>query len=116
MLFFLCLALTAAGGIFDSHSSNEDEVCKAATKAGGNEFYEVKDYVESRGTNRPLVEQAGGSIARVRNSLAKGCSAPKGTNQSANTAINKLLFKRLMVNEWLSANVRKYVIMCSAVN
>lgn len=106
MLFFLYLALTVARGIFDLHSSNDEEVCRAATKAGGNELYEVKDFVESRGTNRPLVEQAGGSITRVRNSLSKGCSVSKGTNQSANTAVNKLLFKRLIVSEWLSANVR----------
>lgn len=104
LLFIQYLVLSSARGLFDSHS-NDDEICRAATKAGLNEFYEVSDFVQSRGTNRPLVDQASGSIGRARNALAKGCSVSKTPNQSANQAVNRLLFKRLMVSEWLSANV-----------
>lgn len=105
LLLVQCLGLAASRGFFDSHS-NEEDMCRAATKAGNNDFYEVVDFVQSRGTNRPLVDHAGGSIGRARNSLAKGCSVAKGPNNTANQAVNKLLFKRLMVSEWLAANVR----------
>ena len=117
LILVQCAALAASRGFFDSHSNNsEEDMCRAATKAGNNDFYEVVDFVQSRGTNRPLVDQAGGSIGRVRNALAKGCSVSKGPNNTANQAINKLLFKRFMVSEWLAANVLSTIIITSVDN
>ena len=92
------------------HESTEeaddpDGMCRAAANGGRQDLYPVRDQVQSRGTNRQLVEQASDSIGRARNALAKGCSVGKGANKSAVQAASKLLYKRLIVSEWLGANV-----------
>ena len=90
-------------------SVNEEEMCEAAMMAGKNDLFPVSDFIFSRGTNRRLVDSTTSNIQRLRNSLAKSCgpnNAPNklGNNSSASSAVNKILFKRLLTSEWLAAN------------
>ena len=92
---------------FDSFG--DDEMCEAALMAGKNDFFPVNDFIFSRGTNRRLVDSTTSNIQRLRNSLAKSCGPNNGPNKlgnnaSAGTALNKILFKRLLTSEWLAAN------------
>jgi hypothetical protein len=91
------------------NSFGDDEMCEAALLAGKSDLFPVNDFIFSRGTNRRLVDLTTSNIQRLRNSLARGCGPnggpnKMGNNASVNSAVNKILFKRILTSEWLAAN------------
>lgn len=87
-------------------SKADDEMCDEALKAGKKDYFQVNDFINSRGSNRALVTQTIGSITALRNSLGYKCSYENQmSNNFANAALRKILTRRIMTSEWLTANV-----------